>query len=112
MAVIYSVFSGFWHCCAVLRNEKLGDSQNWYITIGSLKKYVKFAHCGSIYVLYILYIFSGVFSGALITALGLPIVSLMASVLVPFGFISSFFITNIHFLYITIGIISGNYHTL
>ena len=33
MAVVYCVFSGFWHCCVRLRNGKLGDFQNWYTVI-------------------------------------------------------------------------------
>ncbi|XP_060566877.1 uncharacterized protein LOC132725711 isoform X2 [Ruditapes philippinarum] len=49
----------------------------------------------------------GVFSGALISTLGLHGVTLTASVLVPLGFISSFFATSIHVLYITIGITSA-----
>ncbi|XP_053393331.1 monocarboxylate transporter 13-like [Mercenaria mercenaria] len=49
----------------------------------------------------------GVVSGALITKLGLPLVTLLSCILVPLGFGVSFFATRIGHLYVSIGIVSG-----
>ncbi|XP_045214404.2 monocarboxylate transporter 12-like isoform X2 [Mercenaria mercenaria] len=49
----------------------------------------------------------GVVSGALISKLGLPWVTLLSCILVPLGFGVSFFATRIEHLYISIGIVSG-----
>lgn len=56
--------------------------------------------------------FSGVVSGFLISLLGLPLVILGSSILLPIGFILSFFITDIRYLYVSIGIVSGNIFTI
>ncbi|XP_053393586.1 monocarboxylate transporter 7-like [Mercenaria mercenaria] len=48
-----------------------------------------------------------VLSGALISQFGLTKATWVSSFLVPFGFLVSFFVTKIHYLYITISAISG-----
>lgn len=50
----------------------------------------------------------GVVSGTLITALGLPLVTFLSSILVPLGFFASFFAPSIEYLYMSIGLVSGS----
>ena len=55
----------------------------------------------------ILFCFSGVVNGFLVTRIGIHKVLLMSSLLVPIGFGASFFATRIEHLYITIDVIAG-----
>ncbi|XP_053383952.1 monocarboxylate transporter 2-like [Mercenaria mercenaria] len=48
-----------------------------------------------------------VVSGGLISKFELHVVALVSSILVPFGFLISFFVAEIYYLYITISVISG-----
>lgn len=50
---------------------------------------------------------SGALSGALVDKIGLLNMSILASLLGPCGFISSFFSTSLEFLYCSIGIVGG-----